>query len=120
MGDGIGARFPAICDYNRSVETLFNSMSLALFALAILTFVLVIRDAFPFMSPEDQTSLRNYWTGVGGFDALPKRYRAMKRGWNEHVRRFPKSRKRLLFAAFLIAAAVSVMGYPLWHAFGSR
>jgi hypothetical protein len=30
------------------------------------------------------------------------------------------SRKRLLFAAFLIAAAISVIGYPLWLALGGR
>jgi hypothetical protein len=102
------------------MESLFNSISLALFVLAILTFVLVIRDVFPLLSSQDQTSLRNYRTMVWGFDAWRKRNLATKRAWDKHVRRFPKSRKRLLFAAFLIAGAISLMGYPLWYAFGSR
>lgn len=86
--------------------------------LAILAFVLVIQDAFPFLDSEDQTSLRNYWTGEAGFDTWRKRDRAIKRAW--HARSLPKSRKRLLFAAFLIAAAISVIGYPLWLALGGR
>jgi hypothetical protein len=108
-----------ICDYNRSVENLFYSISLALFVLAILTFVLVIRETFPLLNSEDQISIRSYSTGPEGFNAWRKRDRAIKRAWNEHARRFLSSRKRLLFAAFLIAAAVSLMGYPLWYAFGS-
>ena len=109
-----------ICDYNRSMETLFCSISLALFVLGVLTFVLVIRETFPLLDSEDQTSLRSYWTGAKGFNTWRKRDRAIKRAWNEHARRFPNSRKRLLFAAFLIAAAISLMGYPLWYAFGSH
>jgi hypothetical protein len=102
------------------METLFYSISITLFLLAILTFVLVIRDAFPLLDSEGQTSLRNYWTGAAGFDTWRKRDRAIKRAWNEHGRRFPKSRKRLLFASFLIAAASSLMGYSLWYAFGTH
>ena len=102
------------------METFFYSISLALFALAILTFLLVVRDAFPLLDSEDQTSLRNYWTEASDFDSWRKRDRAIKRSWNEHIRNFPKSRKRRLFAAFLIAAAISVLSYPLWCAFGSR
>src|ERR1700682_641961 len=103
--------------YNRGIEIIFYSISVALFVTAILTFALVIRDAFPLLGSEDQTSLRNYWTGPDGFDTWRKRDRAVKRAWNEHARRFPESRKRLLFAASLIAAAISLMGYPLWYAF---
>jgi hypothetical protein len=102
------------------METLFYSISLALFVLAILTFVLVIRDVFHLLDSEDQTSLRNYGTGEAGFVAWRKRDRAIGRAWNEHARSFPKSRKRLLFAAFLIATAISVIGYPLWLALGGR
>ena len=102
------------------MEIFFNSISLALLALATLTFVLVVRDAFPLLDSEDQTSLRNYWTGASDFDTWRKRDRAIKRAWNEHIRNFPKSRKRQLFAALLIAAAISVLSYPLWHAFESH
>jgi hypothetical protein len=109
-----------ICDHNRSMETLFESISLALFVLAILTFVLVVCETFPSLGTEDQTSLRSHWTGAEGFNTWRKRDRAIKHAWNEHARRFPNSRKRLLFAALLIAAAISLMGHPLWYAFGSR
>jgi hypothetical protein len=112
--------WPATCDYNCGMDALFYSISLALFVLAILTFVLVIRETFPLLEPEDKTLLRNYWVGTVGFDTWRKRDRAIKRAWNEHGRSFPKSRKRLLFAAFLIAAAISVIGYPVWLALGGR
>jgi hypothetical protein len=102
------------------METLFYSISLALFALAILTFISVIRDAFPFLDSEDQISLRSYFTWAPGFNTWRTRDRTIKRAWNEHLRRFPKSRKRLLFAVFLVAASISLMGYPLWYAFASR
>ena len=102
------------------MESFFNSIILVLFALAILTFLLVVRDAFPLLDSEDQTSLRNYWTGAFNFDTWRRRDHAIMRAWNEHARSFPKSRKRLLFAAFLIAAAISVIGYPLWLALGGR
>ena len=102
------------------MDTVFYSMSIALFVLAILTFVLVIRETFPLLDSEDQTSLRGYGTGTEGFNMWRKRDRAIKRAWNEHAGRFPTSRKRFLFAAFLIAAAISLMGHPLWYAFGSR
>jgi hypothetical protein len=98
------------------METLFYSISFALFMLAILTFILVIRDAFPLLDSEDQTLLRNYWTGGAGFDTWRKRDRAIKRAWEQHAQRFPESHKRLLFAAFLIAAAISLMCFPLWYA----
>jgi hypothetical protein len=100
------------------METLFYSINLAMFILAILTFVLIIRDTFPFLDLDDQTSIRNYWTVAVSFETWRKRDRAIKRAWNEHARRLPKSRKRLLFAAFLIAAAISLMGYALWQVFG--
>ncbi|MGC2266403.1 MAG: hypothetical protein WA608_06410, partial [Candidatus Acidiferrales bacterium] len=86
----------------------------------ILTFVLVVREAFPFVDAEHQTLLRNYSVGAGGFYTWRKRDRAIKRAWNEHARRFPKSCKRPLFATFLIATAISVIGYPLWLAITSH
>jgi hypothetical protein len=101
------------------METLFAAVSFSLFVLAILTFVTIVREVFPLLNPEDQTSLRNYGTG-SYFRALSSRDRAIGNAWNEHARSFPKSRKRTLFASFLIATALSVMGYPLWLAFGAR
>ncbi len=104
------------------METLFNSISLALVALAILTFGLVVRDTFPFLTSEDQNLIRSFWSWPGpqGFRALRRRGGAIGHAWNEHVRRFPNSRKRLFFAALLVGAALSVMGYPLWYALSSE
>jgi len=51
---------------------------------------------------------------------LRNRGRAIKHAWNEHGRGFPRSSKRWVFAAFLIAAAAPVIGYPVWRAFGAR
>jgi hypothetical protein len=102
------------------METLFYSISLALFVLAILTFVLLIREALPLLDSDDQSSLRSYWNGPGGFSTWRRRDRAVKRAWKEHSQGFPNSRKRYLFAAFLIAAAISLMGHPLWLALCAR
>jgi hypothetical protein len=102
------------------MEVLFYSISLALFVSAILTFVLLIREALPFLNSEDQTTLRDYWNSMGGFGAWCKRDGVIGRAWSEHARSFPKSRKRLLFTVFLIAAAVSVMFYPLWLFVGGK
>jgi uncharacterized membrane protein len=45
----------------------------------------------------------------------------LRNAWNQHALSFPASRKRTLFAVFLIgAAALSVMFYPLWLAIGQR
>ena len=103
-----------------NMETAIYSVSVAVFVMAILTFVLVIRDVFPLLDSEDQTSLRDYWTGADGVGTWRKRDRAIKRAWKEHARRFPRSRKRLLFAAALVAAAISLMGYPLWYVLGAK
>src|SRR5271166_4696392 len=102
------------------MEILFYSISLALFLSAVLTFVFIIRDAFPSLSSEDQDALRNYWRRSGGFDTWRKRDRAIRRAWSEHAKRFPASRKRILFGSLLIAAAISLMAHPLWYALGPR
>ena len=93
-------------------------LSLVLFFLAVLSFILLIRDVFPFLDSEDQTLLSGFWIGTERFTVWRKRDRAIEHAWDEHVRRFPNSRKRLLFAVLLVALALSVMGYPLWKAFG--
>jgi len=93
---------------------------MSLFLLAIGTMVMVVREALPFLDSEDQTTLRDYWKSTGGFGTWRKRDSAIKHAWSKHAESFPKSHKRLLFAAFLIVAALSVMFYPLWLAVGPR
>jgi hypothetical protein len=102
------------------MESVFVAISLSFFSLTILTLVMVVRDVFPFLNLEDQTSLRNYWTAPGEFRTWRHRDSAIRNAWSQHLRSFPRSYKRVLFASFLIAFALSVMGYPLWLVFGAR
>jgi hypothetical protein len=89
------------------METVFNSISLALFVVAILTFVGIVREVFQHLNEEDQDlfrrALRNTWTPISP---------AIKNAWKEHTRLFPKSRKRLFFAIFLIVASLFSYGAP--------
>jgi hypothetical protein len=93
-------------------------VGLALFVAAILTMVAIIREAFPRLNLDEQASLRR-WNKPGG--KVSTRFdNAVRRAWNAHALNFPKSRKRALFATFLISAALSLSAYPLWLAFGPR
>jgi hypothetical protein len=98
------------------VEDLFGAISLCLFLFAIGTMVMIVREARPYLNPQDRDSLRR-WTQTGFATAIN---RTLTNAWGQHARSFPNSRKRTLFAAFLIAAALSVMFYPLWLAIGPR
>jgi hypothetical protein len=96
------------------MESVFNAVSLVLFAAAAVTFIAMVREVLPHLAAEDRTPLQ----GAGGSSIrrLRVRDRALARAWKVHVDLFPKSRKRQLFAVLLIAAALSVFGYPLWVA----
>ena len=109
-----------MCAYNSAMESVFLAISLSLFLLAVLTMVVLVREVFPLLKPEDQTSLRSFSLASTGFHAWRNRDRSIRNAWNEHARSFPKSRKRVLFTFFLIAGALSVMAYPLWLVFGAR
>jgi hypothetical protein len=98
------------------MEGIFGVISLCLFLLAIGTMVMIVREARPHLNPEDRDSLRR-WTQTGFSTAIN---RTLRNAWNQHALSFPDSRKRTLFAALLIAAALSVMFYPLWLAIGPR
>jgi hypothetical protein len=90
------------------METGFGVVSLSLFLLSMLTMFLIVRDVLPLMSSEEQNLLCNSWIGPVGFRTLRNRDRAIGNVWNEHVRSFPYSRKRAVFASLLIACAISV------------
>lgn len=102
------------------MQSVFFAISVSFLLLSLLTIVVIIRDVLPVLSPEDQNLLRNYWMATTGFRRLRHRDRAIRNAWNEHVRLFPHSCKRVLFASFLIASVLSAMGYPLWTTFGPR
>jgi hypothetical protein len=96
-------------------KPIFNSVTLVLFVAAFLTMNTIVREVFEGLSEQEQALFRG-WPNSWGmrFD------RALRTAWNEHTRLFPKRRKRVLFACLLLAAALSVMGYPLWLVLGSR
>jgi hypothetical protein len=98
------------------MEKIFDVISLCLFLLAIGTMVTIVREAPPHLNQEDRDSLRK-WPQTGSSTAVNQ---ALRNAWNQHALSFPASRKRTLFAVFLIAAALSVMFYPLWLAIGQR
>lgn len=102
------------------MESVFFAVSISFLLLSFLTIFLIIREILPTMSPEEQNVLRNYWMAPTGFRTLRHRDRAIRDAWNAHVRLFPESRKRMIFASFLIASVISAMGYPLWLTFGPR
>jgi hypothetical protein len=93
------------------METFLNGVQVALIAGALATMICIVRQAFPNLNAEDQEALRRFWT----MD-MPgrRRDRALDNAWNVHVQNYPRSRKRILFAAFWIAALLSVMAHPLW------
>ena len=96
------------------MNMLFNAVSLALFAGSIGTFVAIVRQVFEKLDDVDQGTLRAWFR----FSSVTSINRAIGNAWRRHVQLFPKSRKRVLFASLLVAACLSVMGYPFWLALG--
>ena len=101
------------------MDTLFAIIVAASVLGAVATMVIMVREVFPRLAPEDQAHLRGPWISTS-FRLLRNRDRAIGNAWKEHVRSFPRSRKRLLFALCLIVALLSVMSYPLWLALGAH
>ena len=97
------------------MESVFNAVGLALFAGAVLTFIAMLREVLPHLRAGDRAPHQGI--GDSSLNELRARDRALFRAWKVHVAVFPKSYKRQLFAALLIAAALSVFGYPIWMAF---
>lgn len=95
-----------------AVELLFNTVTVALFAAALITFVAVVREVFQHLGEEDRATLRAWhrFSSVLGIN------RAIGHAWEEHVRLFPRSRKRVLFASLLTVDCLSVLGYTFWLA----
>jgi hypothetical protein len=91
-----------------------------LFLLVVGTFTSIVRDVWPLLNAENQAALRDSFSGAGGIRAWRRRDRAIDTAWNLHVRSFPKSHKRILFAIFLVVALLSIVAYPVWQAFFGR
>ena len=94
------------------METLLAVVGPSLLILALTTMGAIVRDVFPMLSPDDQASIRGPWIGAS-IRVWRNRDRAISNAWSEHVRSFPKSSKRTLFALLLIASVLCLVGFPL-------
>lgn len=104
------------------MENTLIIIALALFILMVLTMVRLIQDIQPHLSEEDQFCLHMNKSWISFPSTLRARWRfgrAIQSAWNSHVRLFPRSRKRVLFACLLIVFFFSIMAYPLWLALGA-
>ena len=79
----------------------------------MITFILIIHQVWPRLPVQDRTLLHGVATGTGPFRL---RGRALDTAWKLHSGLFPESRKRQLFGALFIAAALSLFCYPLYLA----
>jgi hypothetical protein len=89
------------------MEDIFIAVSFALLAAAVATMVRIVHDVFPHLSEQHRECFRwraDWNHSFGGYIS-----RAIQSAWNEHTKMFPNSRKRALFAIFLVATALSVI-----------
>ena len=84
-------------------------LGVSLFGLAMLTMVLIVREVLPLLTPEDQTTFLVYGASRGRRGSA----RAIFDAWNEHVRSFPQSKKRLMAISFAVAGILAFLSYPL-------
>jgi hypothetical protein len=80
-----------------------------LFGTAIVTMVLIVCEVLPLLSPEDQISFFLYGAGRGRQNSS----RAIFDAWNEHVRSFPQSKKRLMVISFAVAGGIAFLSCAL-------
>lgn len=73
----------------------------------------IVRDVLPLLSPEDQTTFVIYGARRGRAGSG----QAVINAWNEHIRAFPQSKKRLMVISFFIAGILAFLSYPLWPTF---
>jgi len=111
------ARLPATAQGD-DMEVVFISVPIALGVAAFATMASIVRDIFPSLSEQERESLRD-WLRKGGYFRIKPSLRfsrALKKAWNEHIRLYPSSRKRLLFACLFVAVFLSIMAEPVWLA----
>jgi hypothetical protein len=95
------------------MESVFAAASFGLLTAAVVTYVLIVRDVMPHLAPEQRYALRQHFYNSSSRE-LRAGDKAIGTAWQLHTTKFPNSRKRKAFSGLLIAAALSVFGYPLW------
>jgi hypothetical protein len=88
-------------------------VGVSLFGLAGVTMFLIVREALPLLTPDDQSTFVIYGARRGGRGSG----QAIINAWNEHIRAFPQSKKRLMVISFVVAGFLVFLSYPLWHTF---
>ena len=88
-------------------------VGVSLFGLAGVTMFLIVREALPLLSPEDQSIFVIYGASRGRSGSG----QAIINAWNEHIRAFPRSKKRLMVISFVVAGILAFLSYPLLRAF---
>ena len=91
---------------------MFLVLTLALFLAAVSTYIALVRDVLPQLPVEERNALGTWPTTP--LHQLRVTDRAIRNAWNVHASMYPKSHKRLLFGSLLIAAALSLFGFPVW------
>ena len=94
------------------MESVFLAVPIALGAAAVATFITIVRDVSQHLSAEDRNALKHHFDN-STLRQLRARDKAIAEAWKTHVKLFPQSRKRVLFGALAISAALSVVCYPL-------
>ena len=88
-------------------------VGVSLFGFAGVTMFLIVREVLPLLSPEDQMTFVIYGARRGRAGSG----QAIINAWNEHVRAFPQSKKRLMVISFGVAGILAFLSYPLWRTF---
>ena len=96
--------------------SIFAAIPVLLLVAAGATFLAILRDVKPHLEAEHRYALRRQFDNTT-FRQLRAGDKAIGRAWRIQTSLFPTSRKRAMFAAFVIAAALSVLTYPLWFAY---
>jgi hypothetical protein len=95
------------------MEQFFTIVTLALFAAAMVTMHMIVRDSLPYLDEQDRASFRA-WANNRSCWRPVNINRALRNAWSEHRRVFPKSRKYLLFACFVMGTFVALMAGALY------
>lgn len=95
------------------MKDVLGYLGVFLFGLAIVTMVLIVREVLPVLSPEDQSTFVIYGARRGRRGSGLAIFNA----WNEHIRSFPQSKKRLMVISFVVASIIAFVSYPLWRTF---